>query len=86
MTVHSVNEGALDMASASGKMQIGVTGVFAQYYRDQIVENTLMGQRQAADRGRWQNRANCNASCATRRSLQRLASSQSEIVSVGGPT
>jgi site-specific DNA recombinase len=44
------------MASASGKMQIGVTGVFAQYYRDQIVENTLMGQRQAAERGRWQNR------------------------------
>jgi len=57
VTVHSVNEGALDMASASGKMQIGVTGVFAQYYRDQIVENTLMGQRQAAERGRWQNHA-----------------------------
>lgn len=53
--VHSVNEGDLDLASASGKMQIGVTGVFAQYYRDQIVENTRMGQRQAAERGRWQN-------------------------------
>jgi len=38
-------------------MQIGVTGVFAQYYRDQIVENTRMGQRQAAERGRWQNHA-----------------------------
>ena len=55
VTVHSVNEGDLDLASASGKMQIGVTGVFAQYYRDQIVENTRMGQRQAAERGRWQN-------------------------------
>ena len=55
VTVHSVNEGELDLASASGKMQIGVTGVFAQYYRDQIVENTKMGQRQAAERGRWQN-------------------------------
>ena len=55
VTVHSVNEGDLDLASASGKMQIGVTGVFAQYYRDQIVENTKMGQRQAAERGRWQN-------------------------------
>lgn len=55
--VHSVNEGDLDLASASGKMQIGVTGVFAQYYRDQIVENTRMGQRQAAERGRWQNHA-----------------------------
>ena len=57
VTVHSVNEGDLDLASASGKMQIGVTGVFAQYYRDQIVENTKMGQRQAAERGRWQNHA-----------------------------
>ena len=55
VTVHSVNEGDLDLASASGKMQIGVTGVFAQYFRDQIVENTKMGQRQAAERGRWQN-------------------------------
>jgi site-specific DNA recombinase len=57
VTVHSVNEGILDLASASGKMQVGVTGVFAQYYRDQIVENTKMGQRQAAERGRWQNHA-----------------------------
>ena len=55
VTVHSVNEGDLDLASASGKMQIGVTGVLAQYFRDQIVENTKMGQRQAAERGRWQN-------------------------------
>jgi site-specific DNA recombinase len=47
--VHSVNEGELDLASASGRMQIGVHGVFAQYYRDQIVENTRMGQRQAAE-------------------------------------
>ena len=53
--VHSVNEGDLDLGSASGKMQVGVTGVFAQYYRDQIVENTKMGQRQAAEQGRWQN-------------------------------
>ena len=55
--VHSVNEGDLDLASASGRMQIIVHGVFAQYYRDQIVENTRKGQRQAAERGRWLNRA-----------------------------
>jgi site-specific DNA recombinase len=55
--VHSVNEGELDLTSASGKMQVGVNGVFAQYYRDQIVENTKMGQRQAAEKGRWQNHA-----------------------------
>jgi site-specific DNA recombinase len=55
--VHSVNEGDLDLASASGRMQIGIHGVFAQYYRDQIVENSRMGQRQAAEQGRWLNRA-----------------------------
>ena len=55
--VHSVNEGDLDLESASGQMQIGVHGVFAQYYRDQIMENTRMGQRQAAEKGHWINRA-----------------------------
>jgi site-specific DNA recombinase len=55
--VHSVNEGELDLGTASGRMQIGVHGVFAQYYRDQIVENSRMGMRQAFERGRWQNRA-----------------------------
>ena len=55
--VHSVNEGDLDPTTASGKMQIGVHGVFAQYYRDSIVENVHMGMRQAAEKGRWQNRA-----------------------------
>ena len=55
--VFSVNDGELDLTTASGKMQVGVNGVFAQYYRDQIVENTKMGQRQAAEKGRWQNHA-----------------------------
>ena len=47
--VHSVNEGDLDTGTASGKMQIGVHGVFAQYQRDPIVENVKMGNRQAID-------------------------------------
>jgi DNA invertase Pin-like site-specific DNA recombinase len=55
--VHSVNEGDLDLRTASGRMQIGVHGVFAQFYRDQIVENSRMGMRQAFEMGRWQNRA-----------------------------
>lgn len=55
--VHSVNEGHLDLASASGRMQIGVQGVFAQYQRDHLIENTLMGQRQAHEQGRHLNRA-----------------------------
>lgn len=50
VTVYSVSEGEVDLVSASGKMQIGVTGVFAQYYRDQIIENTKMGQVQAAEK------------------------------------
>jgi DNA invertase Pin-like site-specific DNA recombinase len=55
--VYSVNEGELDLTSASGRMQIGVHGVFAQYYRDSLVENTKMGQRQAVESGYWINRA-----------------------------
>ena len=57
VTVRSVNEGDLDLSTASGKMQVGVHGVFAQYYRDQIVENSAMGTRQAFERGLWLNRA-----------------------------
>lgn len=55
--VYSVNEGHLDLSSASGKMQIGVQAVFAQYQRDHLIENTCMGQRQAHEQGRWLNRA-----------------------------
>ena len=55
--VVSVNEGELDLNSASGRMQVGVHGVFAQYYRDQLVENVKMGQRQAVECGRWINQA-----------------------------
>lgn len=55
--VFSVSEGELDLTSASGRMQIGVHGVFAQYYRDSLVENTKMGTRQAVESGRWVNRA-----------------------------
>ena len=55
--VYSVNEGELDLTSASGRMQIGVHGVFAQFYRDSLIENTKMGQRQAAESGHWINRA-----------------------------
>ena len=55
--VHSVNEGDMETGTASGRMQIGIHGVFAQYYRDQIVENVSMGMRQAAEQGRWLNRA-----------------------------
>ncbi|MBI4934067.1 MAG: recombinase family protein [Actinobacteria bacterium] len=56
--VHSVSEGKVDVASASGRMQAGIHGVLAQYYREGLVENVKMGNHQAiAQRGRWLNRA-----------------------------
>jgi len=55
--VHSVNEGELDPATASGKMNIGMHGVIAEYYRNALVENVNMGMRQAAEKGRWLNHA-----------------------------
>jgi len=57
VSVHSVSDGDLNLASAAGKAQVGFAGVIAQLQRDQIVENTRMGQREAAERGRWQNHA-----------------------------
>ena len=55
--IHSVNEGRVDLATAAGRMQVGIHGVFAQFYREHVVENVHMGMRQAAEAGRWLNRA-----------------------------
>ena len=57
VTLHSVNEGRVDVASATGRMQVGMHGVIAQFQREQIVENVKMGMEQAARKGRWLNRA-----------------------------
>ena len=58
VAVHSVAEGRVDVASASGRMQAGIHGTFAQYYRESLVENVKMGNYQAiAQKGRWLNRA-----------------------------
>ena len=57
VSLHSVNEGAVDIATASGRMQVGVHGVFAQFFRESVIENVKMGQRQAAEQGQWINRA-----------------------------
>lgn len=55
--LHSVNEGRVDVNSASGRMQAGIHGVLAQYYREGLVENVKMGNHQAiAEKGRWLNR------------------------------
>lgn len=57
VNLHSVNEGQVDLATATGRMQVGMHGVFAQFQREQIVENVKMGMEQAASKGRWLNRA-----------------------------
>jgi site-specific DNA recombinase len=55
--VHSVNEGNIDLSTASGVMNVGILGAVAQYQRDHLIENVNMGNRQAAEKGRWLNRA-----------------------------
>jgi DNA invertase Pin-like site-specific DNA recombinase len=57
VTLHPINEGAIDLRTASGRMQVGVHGVFAQFYREHIVENVRLGMEHAAQQGRWLNRA-----------------------------
>jgi site-specific DNA recombinase len=57
VSLHSVNEGQVDLATATGRMQVGMHGVFAQFQREQIVENVKMGMEQAIRGGRWLNRA-----------------------------
>jgi site-specific DNA recombinase len=56
VSLHSVNEGRVDLTTAAGRMQVGIHGVFAQFYREHIVENVKLGQQQAVEKGRWQNR------------------------------
>ncbi len=57
VALHSVSEGRVDVNSASGRMQAGIHGVLAQYYREGLVENVKMGNHQAiAEKGRWLNR------------------------------
>ena len=57
VTLDSVSEGRVDLTTAAGRMQVGVHGVFAQFYREHIVENVKMGMEQAVRKGRWLNRA-----------------------------
>jgi len=55
--LHSVNDGVIDLDTASGRLHVGFHGVLAQYYREQLIENVRMGMEQAARKGRWLNRA-----------------------------
>ncbi|MGB6057196.1 MAG: recombinase family protein [Microthrixaceae bacterium] len=55
--LHSIAEGQAELTTASGKMQLGVHGVFAQYYRDHIVENVTRAMEEGTKSGRHLNRA-----------------------------
>ena len=54
--VHSLNEGRVKVATASGRMQAGIHGVFAQYFREQNIENIKLGNEQGIRSGHWFNR------------------------------
>lgn len=56
VSVHSLNEGNVEVGTASGRMQAGIHGVFAQYYREHNIENIRLGQREAVRKGLWINR------------------------------
>ncbi|MBI4259162.1 MAG: recombinase family protein [Actinobacteria bacterium] len=53
--LHSFTE-KLDLSSATGRMFYNVLGAFAQFYREQLVENVKLGMQQAAREGKWTNR------------------------------
>jgi len=54
--LHSLNERTVQIETESGRMQAGIHGVFAQYFREQTTENSEMGSEQAARSGYWINR------------------------------
>ena len=53
--LHSVME-PLDLSSASGRMQFGISGVMAQWYRENLSENVQLGMHQAILSGRHPNK------------------------------
>lgn len=55
--LHSVAEGQGELTTGSGKTQLGVHGVFAQYYRDHIGENVTRAIEDGVKSGRHPNRA-----------------------------
>ena len=56
VTVHSDHEGTVQVGTAAGRMQAGMHGVFAQYYREHVMENVRMGITEAINKGHWLNR------------------------------
>ena len=55
VALHSFCE-RIDLSTATGRMFYNVLGSFAQFYREQLVENVRMGMQQAVREGKWINR------------------------------
>jgi site-specific DNA recombinase len=55
VALHSVQEN-LDLSSAAGRMFYNILGTFAQFFREQLAENVMMGNDRAVREGRWINR------------------------------
>ena len=55
VALHSFTE-RLDLSSATGRMFYNVLGSFAQFYREQLAENVVMGMTRAVHEGKWINR------------------------------
>lgn len=55
VALHSVSEN-LDLSTAAGRMFYNVLGTFAQFFREQLIENVKMGNDRAIAEGRWINR------------------------------
>ena len=55
------------LGSASGRMQYHISGAFAQFQREQIIENVELGMTQAVREGRWVNRAKTGYAMVDRR-------------------
>jgi len=55
VAMHSFTE-RLDLSSATGRMFYNVLGSFAQFYREQLAENVVMGMTRAVHEGKWINR------------------------------
>ena len=56
VTVRSLNEGALEAGTSSGRFTAGIHGLVAQLEREKTIENIHLGNEQAVRAGYWINR------------------------------
>ncbi|MDV2290239.1 recombinase family protein [Enterobacter asburiae] len=69
ISVHSLDIGAIDLASAEGKMIRNMLSVFAQFERDKLIEQTKAGLVRARAEGKRLGRP---VATGTREDVQRM--------------